>query len=127
MAEPGSDLVRSLLADGIAATSRMTGIEVASALARRCREGSFPEAERDRALAALDRDQRCLHLVEVTAEVTAQAHRLLTRHPLRAADALQLASCLEFQDRLGLDVTFVAWDGRLLAAARREGLTTKGK
>lgn len=127
MAEPGSDLVQSLLANGAAVTSRMTRIEVASALARRCREGSFPETEHYRALAALEGDQRCLYLVEVTAEVTAQAHRLLTRHPLRAADALQLASCLEFQDRLGVGVTFVAWDGRLLAAARREGLTTKGK
>ncbi|MCP4654639.1 MAG: type II toxin-antitoxin system VapC family toxin [bacterium] len=124
--EPGSEAVRTLLAHGIAATSRITEVEVASALSRRCREGDFSESERDRALATLDRDCLSLYLVELTPEVVAKSHGLLTRHILRAADAIQLASCLEFQQQLGLPAGLVAYDERLLAAARREGLETRG-
>jgi predicted nucleic acid-binding protein len=47
------------------------------------------------------------------------------RQTLRAADALQLASCLELRERLDLPVVFVAWDKRLLDAARAEGLDTR--
>ncbi len=47
---------------------------------------------------------------------------LLKRHPLRAADALQLASCLELEKQLRLPVLFVAYDQRLNEAATKEGL-----
>ncbi len=47
---------------------------------------------------------------------------LLKRHPLRAADALQLASCLELEKGIRLPVLFVAYDGRLNEAAKKEGL-----
>lgn len=50
-----------------------------------------------------------------------RAVRLVRRHPLRAADALQLAAALmatgEHPERLDL----VSSDDRLSAAARREG------
>ncbi len=120
--EPESDRVRGLLADDLVATSRITESEVASALARRCREGEFSVADRDRALSVLRRDQRSLFLVEVTRAVSRRSISLLQRHPLRAADALQLASCLEFQEQLRLSVRFVAYDHRLCETARAEGL-----
>jgi len=124
--ETGSDRVRDWLAAGTAATSRLTEVEVASALMRRWREGSFGAAARDRALAALVADLEALTLVEVAPPVTSRARRLLERHPLRAGDALQLASCLLLRDTTGGPVVFAAFDGRLNEAARAEGLTPPG-
>jgi predicted nucleic acid-binding protein len=58
--------------------------------------------------------------------VTAYFLDSLERHPLRAYDALQLASALESDTRLvgaGLaPLVFVTADTRLLAAASAEGL-----
>jgi predicted nucleic acid-binding protein len=99
-------------------------VEIASALSRRCREGAFSADERDRALATLRRDFAALFVVELTSEVVARAVSLLTRLALRATDGVQLASCLELRDRLGVPCLFVCSDGRLLAAARQEGLAT---
>lgn len=121
--EQGSVQVRRLLATD-AATSRLSEVEVASALMRRARENAISLAQRDRALAALQADFPAILAVELTAEITARSQALLGRHPLRAGDAIQLASCLYLQDRLGARLPFVAFDGRLLEAARREGLST---
>jgi uncharacterized protein len=60
--------------------------------------------------------------VELTEEVCARARVLLQRHPLRAGDAIQLASCLYLQEQLGEQMPIVAFDDRLVAAARLEGL-----
>ena len=121
--EEGSDRVRDWLAAGTAATSRLTEVEVASVLMRRWREGSFGAAQRDRALAALVADLGILTIVEIAPPVTSRARRLLERHPLRAADAVQLASCLLLRDATGGPVAFAAFDGPLNEAARAEGLT----
>ena len=124
MAEPGSDRIEALLGGGVAAASRLSEAEVASALCRRCREGAFPPAERDRALGALRRDLANLFVVELNPEVVARSITLLSRHALRAADGIQLASCMELRDRLQLACLFVCDDDRLLAAARQEGFAT---
>jgi len=121
--EAGSDRVRRWLASGTPATSRLTEVEVASALMRRWREGAFGAAARDRALSALAGDLGALTIVEVAPPVTARARALLERHPLRAGDALQLASCLLLRDTTGGAVAFAAFDDRLSRVARAEGLT----
>jgi hypothetical protein len=121
--ETGTTTVRRLLASGIAASSRLSEVEVTSAVIRRAREGAFTTERRDRMLAALQRDVPALAIVEMTPEVTAHARALLIRYPLRAADAVQLASCLYLQQQLVQPVPFVAFDGRLVQAARAEGLT----
>jgi predicted nucleic acid-binding protein len=122
--EADSEPVRTLLAEATPVSARFSEVEIASALARRCREGAFPPAERDRAIAQLREDFRGLTLVETTPTVVTKAVALLVRRPLRALDALQLASCLELQERLASSVRFIAFDERLNAAARAEGLVT---
>lgn len=121
--ETGSITVRRLLASGIAASSRLSEVEVSSGIIRRAREGAFTIQQRDGMLAALQRDVPALAMVEMTPEITADARTLLMRHPLRAGDAVQLASCLYLQQQLAHPVPFVAFDGRLVQAARAEGLT----
>lgn len=58
-----------------------------------------------------------------------QACDLLERHPLRAYDAVQLASALEsnqlFLTDAAITLTFVSADQRLLTAAIAEGLAVE--
>jgi hypothetical protein len=121
--EPGAASVRRLLKADPAAASRLSEVEVASALVRRAREGAFPIEERDRALASLVDDFATLIIVEFTPEVTADARALLLRHHLRAGDAVQLASCLYLQREMNQPLPFVVFDDRLAEAARLEGVT----
>ena len=121
--EPGAVSVRRLLKADPAAASRLSEVEVASALIRRAREGAFTAEERDRALASLENDFATLIIVEFTTAITADARALLLRHRLRAGDAVQLASCLYLQREIGQALPFVAFDDRLAQAARQEGLT----
>ncbi len=121
--EPGSDAVRRLMAGGTPATSRLSEVEVTSALMRRWREGAFDAAARERAVVALVSDLRAVTVVEIVPTVTARARVLLQRHPLRAGDALQLASCLLLRDSTSDAVTFAGFDERLNQAAKAEGLT----
>ncbi|MEM7519277.1 MAG: type II toxin-antitoxin system VapC family toxin [Planctomycetota bacterium] len=120
--EPGTDAIRGLLKKELPAVARLTEVGVASAIERRCREGSVAAADRDRAVSALRHDIASFLVVELTASVVERALALLTRYPLRTGDALQLASCLELQERLEYKVTFVAFDRRLNEAAARERL-----
>jgi predicted nucleic acid-binding protein len=122
--EKGSPKVRRLLGAEVAATSRLSAVEIASAVARRVRGGALSGEDRDRILAGVDRDMTAVLVVEVTAPVLTSAQRLLQRHPLRTGDAIQLASCLHLQEHIEDDVTFVGFDDRLLAAARAERLKT---
>jgi predicted nucleic acid-binding protein len=121
--ESGSASVRRQLKAGRTATSRLSTIEIASALARREREGAFTTAERDRAVRRLNADLAAYILVELTAELSGNAQALLLRHVLRSGDAVQLASCLYLQRETGQRVMFAAFDERLNTAARAEGLT----
>ena len=119
--EKGSVKVRRLLSSDVPAASRLSAVEIASALMRRSREGAFSDTERDRAFAALDADMLAMLVVELTAEVVARARELLRRHPLRAGDAIQLASYLYLREELSEQALFVVFDDRLAAAARAEG------
>jgi uncharacterized protein len=109
-------------------TARMTMVEVYSALARRRREGSVPAA--DCALAAqafAAHSTTDYDFVELDLNVVALARDLLERHPLRAYDAVQLASALIANQALQtaqlLSLIFISADERLNTAATAEGLS----
>lgn len=110
-------------------TTQVSEVEGISAIQRRMREG-FLDA---RVAGQLGADFRAVcqseyRLVAVTPAVVARACTLLTQHPLRAYDALQLASALITNDALQAaklsSATFLSADQRLLQAASAEGLTT---
>ena len=123
MQEPGSVAVRRRLRTDRVATSRVSVIEVTSALARRQREGAFSAAARDRAVKRLNADLAACILVELSPELSVEAQDLLLRHVLRSGDAIQLASCLYLQREIAQRIAFAAFDDRLNQAARAEGLT----
>jgi predicted nucleic acid-binding protein len=120
--EKGSRKVQSLLSLDVPATSRLSAVEIVSALMRRSREGALSEQERERAVVALEADMAAMLVVELAPEIVTRAQALLRRHTLRAGDAIHLASCLYLQDELEDEATFVAFDERLVAAARGEGM-----
>lgn len=58
--------------------------------------------------------------------VRERARRLLESHPLRAADALQLAAALIASEEEPKDLPFVTLDRRLALAAEKEGFKVLG-
>jgi uncharacterized protein len=121
--EPESRLRRDQLRkDPQMAAWWATAVECESALQRRLREGTLapPDAKlaRDR-LADLS---QTWYEVNPTAAVRKLAVRLLRTHPLRAADALQLAAALSLQNAGLTQLTFACADQRLLQAAQIEDL-----
>jgi predicted nucleic acid-binding protein len=120
--EEHSNAVNQLLTQGLSTTSRISEAELASAVARRYREGRLGKEQRDRLISAMQRDMGSLYVIEVLPEVSSLACRLLVTHKLRAADALHLASALLLARRMENGVRFVAFDKNLTDAARLEGL-----
>jgi predicted nucleic acid-binding protein len=124
--EVGSDDVHNILLDTLPATSRLTGIELASSVARRCREGDLSQSDSDKILSEVREDLTALYVVELTPDVERTAQGVLFRHSLRAADAIHLASCLVLREHLDVPMRFIAYDRRLLDAAVGEGFETFG-
>jgi predicted nucleic acid-binding protein len=109
--------------------SRITWVEVLSALARRQREGSLPPASVIRAIQSFRYDLDTQYrVVEVDRELAEAAGKLVSKHPLRAYDAIQLASALRVQPAFtrsrSTSLIFLAADNRLLANAQAEGMVT---
>jgi predicted nucleic acid-binding protein len=104
----------------------LTPVEVWSGIARRRRDGIFrsPDVRDARArLAALERSW--IEVLSVDA-VRPIARRLLETHPLRTADALQLAAALYATDERPEGVEFATFDRRLASAADGEGFDVVG-
>ncbi|MGH9478337.1 MAG: type II toxin-antitoxin system VapC family toxin [Terriglobales bacterium] len=120
--EPGASLVRTIQAGHNVAMSRLSEVEVASALRRRHAGGDLSPADCDRMLADWELDRLQFSVVELDATIAAAARRLLASQLLRASDAVQLASALTHRRGLGKPTPFVCFDIRLAAAAMREGL-----
>lgn len=100
-----------------------TPVEFVSALARHERDGHLTArefAENHRYLKALSRVWIEIQPGPILRRL---AQRLLRTHPLRAADALQLAAALTAAQGDPASLGFVCFDTRLNAAAEREGLT----
>ena len=100
-----------------------SAVECASAIARLHRDGHLSGRDEQAARALLESLRSSWFEVQPGDSVREQALRLLRLHPLRAADALQLAAALEWAGAPP-DGGFVTFDDRLREAAQREGFTT---
>jgi hypothetical protein len=98
-----------------------TPVECVSALARREREGALANADATRAIDRLRRIAAGWQEVLPYDGVRSAAQRLLRVHPLRAADALQLAAAILASEHEAESLEFVCLDERLNDAAGREG------
>ena len=124
--ETGSAWVRSWIlpsTGNIIVISALTTVEVVSLLMRREREGTISVRDRVAVQNTFLRHVEDVYLtVEIDDVVLMYARNLLTRHVLRTLDAVQLACALAAVRTLGVKMTFVSADRRLLAAASAEGL-----
>jgi predicted nucleic acid-binding protein len=131
--EAGSGWLRSLLASSdppAVLISHLTLVEATCAFARRRREGGLTATDHARVLAAFDHDAAYRYFVlDVLAEVVQTAKEMANRQPLRALDAIHLATAWLANSQLvqaGLSpVTFVCADSILLAIAEAEGLVVE--
>jgi uncharacterized protein len=128
IAEQGSADVQRLLDDPLSVihVSQLVRTEVVSVLARRLREGVLTEIEAGMMIAEyLARQGSYYQVIALAASVQEEAEHLLLHHPLRAADAVHVASGKVVAVALGAageDFTFVTADRRQAAAAMAEGL-----
>jgi hypothetical protein len=96
-------------------------VECVSALARLEREDALAETAMIAALQRLGSLAEAWNEVQPVAAVRVTARRLLRVHPLRAANALQLAAAVVAAEGIPASLDLVTLDERLAAAARREG------
>jgi predicted nucleic acid-binding protein len=121
--EAGSKAVENLSASAVVFTSRLSQVEVASAVQRQTRDGVITEDARDAALSNFAEDWSNIRIIELTETVCGLAQSLIQRHALRAGDAVQLASALNATAGVETPLEFVGFDGRLSQAAKEEGFT----
>jgi hypothetical protein len=123
---PTSTQVRSWIDDDPDVVAwTLSDVDLRSAFARLAREGHVSWKDAQETFLRVDAFFARIHVVTFIDGVKARARRLLGVHPLRAADALQLASALlaSSDDPAGFEL--VTLDERLAEAARREGFTVR--
>ena len=131
IAEQGTNWMRTISRSGsgnIIITARISEVELTSALARRGREGHFDARTIAGYRRLLNRHfQNEYIVIELNASIAALANDLLLKHPLRAYDAIQLATAIISHRRLtaqGIGLIFLSADSRLRQAAITENLMT---
>lgn len=120
--EPLAPVARRVLeADEHMAAWWGTPVECVAAVARQERDANIGVDRAAELLRRLDALAAQWYEVSPGRRVKATARRLLRVHPLKAADALQLAAAVAVaEDEPGL-IGFVSFDAKLNAAAGREG------
>jgi predicted nucleic acid-binding protein len=126
--ETGSNWIVSWIlpsAGNVIVLAHLTSIEMFSLLARRQRDGTLSAAN-----VTTLQSQFLLHaqneylIYPQDDAVVARARALVIKHPLRALDAIQLASAVEASATLREAMTFVSADNNLLGVAAAEGFIT---
>ena len=100
-------------------------VEVTSAFARLFRNQEIDQQDLRLAMTRLTELRRRWIEVQPTGVLRDLAEALLQRHPLRAADALQLAAALVWAKQFPRKRLFVCFDGRLAEASGKEGFTVE--
>jgi predicted nucleic acid-binding protein len=103
-----------------------TGVECVSALRRLERDRELTAQETQQSLQELDKYRQRWTEIAPLEEIKSSAERLLSLHPLRAADSSQLAAALIWCNRHPRGKGFISGDDKLLEAAEKEGFNVIG-
>ena len=123
LAETQSDSVANVAAAAeIIAVSRLTWVEMASALSRRAREQPADAAVIDQSRRRMADDWPHYLVVNFTQPLAEQTGEFADAFALRAYDAVQLASAHLLHSQSGQALRFACFDARLNKAARVLGL-----
>jgi uncharacterized protein len=98
-----------------------TEVESASAISRLERDSQIGDSVAAHAFLRLRQLAASWHEVDPSDAIREAAVRFLRVHPLRAADALQLAAAFAAAEGRSSTLEIVTVDDRLAAAARKEG------
>ncbi len=109
--------------------ARITWVEVKSAIARRQREGSLTSTDRTLIVQRFRSDvNNQYQVIELDSTLAETAGQLVSQYPLRAYDAVQLASVLLLQPAFAMtpstQLIFLTDDNRLSTIAIAQGLLT---
>ena len=122
MTEPTTGAMQALAQkDPVMLVWWATEVECASAIARLERDGALDESAVTETFDRLKQLAGGWHEVDPSDGVREAAVRFLRVHPLRAADALQLAAAFIAAERRPSSLEVVTLDDRLAGAARKEG------
>ncbi|MCP4667977.1 MAG: type II toxin-antitoxin system VapC family toxin [Deltaproteobacteria bacterium] len=99
----------------------LSRLEVMSALCRQVRDRTLGDAAFQKAKTRMNDLIERAYEVKAIEKVKQRAQRLLEVHPLRAADACQLASALVASQEDPGRLSMVCFDQRLMNAATKEG------
>jgi len=98
-------------------------VECISALTRKERDGSLNAQAMNVALERLQQLAGLWEEVDPADAVRETAIRFVRVHPLRAADALQLAAAFQAAEQRPSSLTIITLDERLASVARKEGFS----
>ena len=113
--------IQALSRDREILTWCLTRVEIASALSRRRREGGLKPEQHQRVKKRLQLLMESAYQVTALEKTKSRALRLLEVHPLRAADACQLAAALVASQEDPERLAMICFDQRLKHAAMLEG------
>jgi uncharacterized protein len=125
VAQSTSNLVRTVSKTKSIAVWWNSPVEITSAFARLFRNQEIDQQDFRQAMARLSELRRRWIEVQPTEVLRDLAEMLLQRHPLRAADAMQLAAALVWAKQLPRKRVFVCLDSRLAEAASKEGFSVQ--
>jgi predicted nucleic acid-binding protein len=122
--EPSTETAKSILTgDSSVVVWWGTRTECVSALNRQIREGSLHLEDERQARQVLQQLADAWSEVQPSELLRGTAERLLAVHPLRAADAFQLAAALHWCQRQPTNRYVISFDSRLREASYKEGFT----
>ncbi|MEX2556215.1 MAG: type II toxin-antitoxin system VapC family toxin [Actinomycetota bacterium] len=120
--EPGADAARRRIRASKPAASVLLLPEVMSALARKLRLRHLRPTAAARLRAEMEHDYSNVLKVQLTQSVLRETTRLLFSYPLRAGDAIHLASAVVLGRTRDEGIAFLTADEELAEAATSEGL-----
>ena len=124
--EPGRREVLQLLRKHDCVISAVLPVEVRSALRRRVAEGTLDASRIPAILKRFTADRAFWTFIEVSREVLTAAETLSAAHPLRALDAIHVASAQLFATHIVSPAfTFVSAGVRQTTTAAALGMTTR--
>ena len=121
VSQPQTAVARTLYAKFRIVAWWATQVEIVSGLTRLIRMGGMTQQQFLASKPFVQNLARRWVSIHESASIVPSACRLLELHPLRAADALQLAAALEACEHSPLGVAFITGDQRLSDAARQAG------
>ncbi|MGA1842313.1 MAG: type II toxin-antitoxin system VapC family toxin [bacterium] len=122
--EKYSNIMKKLLTeDPLMAVWWGTPLECYSTFARLLRDCIINSQEEQKAKKPLDKLTDIWTEINPSYDIRDQAIRLISVHPLKAADSLQLAAAIIWSGKSPKDYHFVCLDKKLREAALKEGFT----